>query len=333
MQGYHGMRNLTSFVFLVIFLFTLTEAHSEPLEISPTPLRIFDPNRPDAKKFGRLVFRGGLVLSSSHADFGGISAMRFTDNDGSFVALTDKARVITGVLVREGGRPAKIVNAAITRIKAANGRTITGARDKDSEALEIMGGRFIVGYERNDRLVTFNMKKRKLIAVGKSAAIDLNTFEFADNRGPEAIALNPKTGELFVFAEHSLDDAGNHRGFVFRDNKLERKNSVRASDGYSLTDAQFQADGSLILLERYFNPFTGVFMRLRLINPDDVSSDKPLDGPVLIEAGPRYEIDNMEALALSTSESGAVRLTLVSDDNFSDRQRTILLEFEISENR
>jgi hypothetical protein len=49
---------------------------------------------------------------------------------------------------------------------------------------------------------------------------------------------------------------------------------------------------------------------------------------VLIEADLGEEIDNMEGLAVH-QEAGKTILTLISDDNFSMIQRTILLEFEL----
>jgi hypothetical protein len=54
-----------------------------------------------------------------------------------------------------------------------------------------------------------------------------------------------------------------------------------------------------------------------------------LDGPVLMEADLGYEIDNMEGLAVHRASNGDIVLTLVSDDNFSIIQRTILLQFTL----
>lgn len=48
---------------------------------------------------------------------------------------------------------------------------------------------------------------------------------------------------------------------------------------------------------------------------------------MLIEAGPSYEIDNMEALAITRNEKGETIFTLLSDNNFNGFQRTILLRF------
>jgi hypothetical protein len=49
---------------------------------------------------------------------------------------------------------------------------------------------------------------------------------------------------------------------------------------------------------------------------------------VLIEADLGHEIDNMEGLAVH-QEGGRTFVTVISDDNFSPGQRTLLLEFEL----
>ncbi|MGZ5805484.1 MAG: esterase-like activity of phytase family protein, partial [Xanthobacteraceae bacterium] len=53
------------------------------------------------------------------------------------------------------------------------------------------------------------------------------------------------------------------------------------------------------------------------------------DGPSLFEADLGYQIDNMEALGIHVAKDGATILTMISDDNFSMLQRTILLQFAI----
>ena len=56
-----------------------------------------------------------------------------------------------------------------------------------------------------------------------------------------------------------------------------------------------------------------------------------VDGPVLFEVDLGYEIDNMEGLSVHRSADGETVLTLVSDDNFSPLQRTLLLQFTLAE--
>jgi hypothetical protein len=83
------------------------------------------------------------------------------------------------------------------------------------------------------------------------------------------------------------------------------------------------------LLERWYMPWRGVGMRIRRLAGADIAPDSMLDGPVLIEADLGHEIDNMEGLAVH-QEGGRTILTIISDDNFSPWQRTLLLEFELT---
>ncbi len=56
-----------------------------------------------------------------------------------------------------------------------------------------------------------------------------------------------------------------------------------------------------------------------------------VDGQELIFADMGYQVDNMEGLSVHRDASGATVLTLISDDNFSPIQRTLLLLFTLNE--
>ena len=301
-------------------------AIADDLKIKAEPIVNFKIGSSE-NRFGKLEFIGGLILTSKHEDFGGISGMRFVKGE-NFIAVTDKARVITGRLARKDGKPHAIKGEKITRIKAANGKTITGANDKDAEAIELAGNQFLVGYERNDRILRLNLRGRKLVADG-SYHVDLEPYAFPDNKGPEAIALDPNSGKLFAFAEYALNAEGNHKGFIISGGKVERELSMKEKNGFSLTDAHFLPDGDLLMLERYFNPFTGPYMRLRRIEKAKLFSNQPLDGEILVDVDDDFEIDNIEGMAISKMDDGGTRITVISDDNFSKRQRTVLLEFKL----
>jgi hypothetical protein len=59
--------------------------------------------------------------------------------------------------------------------------------------------------------------------------------------------------------------------------------------------------------------------------------DAVVDGLVLIEADLGDEIDNMEGLNVHRTADGEIVLTLISDDNFSPVQRTLLLQFTLAD--
>jgi hypothetical protein len=72
----------------------------------------------------------------------------------------------------------------------------------------------------------------------------------------------------------------------------------------------------------------GLGMRIRRIPLDAIKPGAlAVDGSVLIEADLGFQIDNMEGIAVHRNDAGEIVLTLVSDDNFSPLQRTLLLQF------
>jgi hypothetical protein len=54
-----------------------------------------------------------------------------------------------------------------------------------------------------------------------------------------------------------------------------------------------------------------------------------VDGPSIFEASLANEVDNMEGIDAHLTADGDTVLTMVSDDNFSLIQRTLLLQFTL----
>ena len=106
--------------------------------------------------------------------------------------------------------------------------------------------------------------------------------------------------------------------------------SVKRIGDFDLTDCALTPKGDLLVLERSFSRFKGVAMRIRRVMLTGIQPGATVDGPVLIEADMGYQIDNMEAFRCIVRD-GALVLTLISDDNFSMIQRTLLLQFTLEE--
>jgi hypothetical protein len=152
------------------------------------------------------------------------------------------------------------------------------------------------------------------------------------NQGLESIAVAPAggtlAGSIVVIAERSLDAAGNHRGFILSGPQTGTF-FIRRSDDFDISDATFLPDGDLLILERRFSFSDGFAMRIRRIAAAGIAAGATVDGPVLVESGTRYQIDNMEGLAVRPGPAGTTILTLISDDNNNLLQRTLLLEFAL----
>ncbi len=85
----------------------------------------------------------------------------------------------------------------------------------------------------------------------------------------------------------------------------------------------------MLLLERRFSWLTGIAMRLRRIAISDIAPGALVDGTDLLFADLGHQIDNMEGLSVHAASNGNTVLTLISDDNFSILQRTVLLQFRL----
>lgn len=89
--------------------------------------------------------------------------------------------------------------------------------------------------------------------------------------------------------------------------------------------------GDLLILERKFSWLSGIGIRIRRIPLKMVAPGAVIDGPSIFEANLGYEVDNMEGIDAHITPEGETVLTMVSDDNFSMIQRTLLLQFTLVE--
>ena len=81
-------------------------------------------------------------------------------------------------------------------------------------------------------------------------------------------------------------------------------------------------------------PFTideRIGIRIRRIALASVAPGAVIDGPPIFNADLGNEIDNMEGIDSYVTPEGETVLTMVSDDNFSMIQRTLLLQFTLVE--
>ena len=140
----------------------------------------------------------------------------------------------------------------------------------------------------------------------------------------------PLGGALLAFSEKALDEAGNIKGFIIGGPSPGRF-TVRRSDDFDITDAAVTPAGDVLILERKFSLLTGPGARLRKIPLAAIAPGAVVDGPVLMVADAGFQIDNMEGLSVHRGAAGETVVTIVSDDNFSALQRTLLLQFTLVE--
>jgi hypothetical protein len=154
------------------------------------------------------------------------------------------------------------------------------------------------------------------------------------NQGLEALVVVPKgqplAGTLIAISERGLDPQGNLIAFLIG-GPTPGQFCIRRSNDFDISDAVLLASGDLLVLERKFSWLSGVDIRIRRIALKLIVPGGLVDGPSIFEADFGHEIDNMEGIDAHVAEDGKTVLTMVSDDNFSPIQRTLILQFTLAE--
>jgi hypothetical protein len=305
-------------------------ASVERIEVHAQTVNAFEPRDPSRRRFGALEFRGGLTLTSSFRQFGGLSALRLGADGTRFLSISDKGRWFRGRIVYRDDHPAGLANVETAPMLGAGGVPLAQRGWYDSESLAQDGNTAYVGIERVQQIVRFDFGKAGLRARGQAIVVPPVFKTLPSNKGIEGLVLVPRgrplAGTLIAFSERGLDSDGNLLAFLIG-GKTPGTLAIKRSDDFDVSDAALIPDGDLLILERKFSWTSGVAIRIRRVGLDNIKPDALVDGPVLFEADMGYEIDNMEGLAVHRTSAGDVILTLISDDNFSPLQRTLLLQF------
>ncbi len=245
------------------------------IEIAAAPIDVFDPRAPSQVRFGALEFRGGMALTSSHRDFGGLSAIRVAADGAQFVALSDKAHWLTGRIVYDGARrPRGIAAAVLAPMLGPDGRTLAARGWYDTESLAQDGGTLYVGIERVNRVVRFDFGRLGVLARAEPVPAPAGVARLPHNKGLEALEIVPKgqplAGALIAISERGLDPQGNIRAFLIG-GPTPGEFSIKRSEDFDVTDCALLPSGDLLVLERRFFLWSGVAMRIRRV-PQSVRS-------------------------------------------------------------
>jgi hypothetical protein len=302
------------------------------ITISATPIPAFQPDNPSQLRFGSLEFRGGLVLTSTHKSFGGISALRVRSDGEHFLALSDRASWFLGRIVYENNRPAGIADASTAPVLDGDGKP---APRWDTESIADDGNTLYVGLERINSIFGFDFDWKSFPVNARPVTVPPELKDLPFNQGLEGMVFVPKkyrlAGTLIGFSEKGLTEAGNLKSFLIG-GPTPGMFAVKRTDGYDISDAAILPNGDILILERQYSLQRGVTMRIRRIRLEDIKPGALADGPTVVETDAHAQIDNMEAVSVHRSRSGETVLTLMSDDNFSPIQRTLLLQFVLREN-
>lgn len=265
---------------------------------------------------------GAWALEATPGSFGGLSGLDVLPS-GDLLAVSD-----AGALIEIGFDQAAMAptgQADLSFLRGADGEMLTGKSEADSEGLHLDGDFALVSFERNHRVLAFargicgsNARGVLVSDIGSSPATLSRSIP--NNSGAEG--LTALRGKVIAGLEVVVDQLG-PVGVVDSDGAMQF--AARPwIDGESLPLVGLDAAGdTLFSLHRTYNPLTGNSI---LINQIEADGQRTVLGRI---ARPLL-VDNFEGIAVHDTADGERRLFIVSDDNFSDSQQTLLYAFRLN---
>ncbi|QJE73087.1 hypothetical protein HHL28_08330 [Aerophototrophica crusticola] len=215
---------------------------------------------------------------------------------------------------------------------AGGGGKPLGSGERDSEGLAILGSwpgdGWVVSFERDHRLVRYPAALAGV--AGKTLQGPPGIADLPLNSGLETV-LALSDGTLLALAE---DDAGEgrHKAWLGRSGDWKAF-TYAARPPFLPVDAALLPGGDVLVLERRASWIGGWGSRLVRIAASDLSraaaTGGVVEGAELARLDPPLLVDNFEGIDVRPGKDGSLFIYLLSDDNFSILQRTLLLMFEL----
>lgn len=300
----------------------LGAANQEPLvELKPTEL---DPRDSERRDFGKMELMSAYVLRSSDRRFGGWSGLSI-GADGHLYAVSDRGYWFSARLVLEPtGKLVDLTDARIEPLLDLQGSPVTGAWH-DAEALSrTADGSFIVGFEGKHRLWRYPAPPKTFSAAPANVSLPDAILRAPTNGGIECLAAL-LDDRLLVLTEEMKNSDGSFAGWVQESGRFERLSYVPGSE-YRVTDCAALPNGDALALERRFTLLKLWGVRLTRVPSNQLHAGAKVSGTELLKLEAPLALDNFEAVAVQQTERGTV-IYLVSDDNYSRFQQTLLLQF------
>lgn len=304
---------------------------SGPVTADEIPMRAFgvilSHEEPEQRTVGRLRFRGGLDLHSGDRRFGGLSGLDISADGGRLTAITDRGVWFNALLGYN--RDGDLNSISDTRLQPAldeSGKPLAGRALTDSESIaRLTDGSFIVGFEQKHRLRHYRGTGSAARPIGAPPVLRASP----PNGGAEAVT-RLWGNELLVLSERLEARPGIAAGWIGSGRDWQAV-GFRRKGRFRPVGAATRDDGAVFILERRFTTIGGIASRISVLPGRRIAPGAIFDGVELAELSAPLVADNFEGISVRRGKAGETLIYIVSDDNFHDLQRTLLLMFSLAE--
>lgn len=257
-------------------------------------------------EIGPAQFDRAIDLPANRRNSGGFSGVEVSENGAVFLAISDRGYVLRGRLLRAAGHLAGVQTDPVRPLLTTGGTPVRGKGNDAEGAALAPDGTLYVSFEGQNRILSY--------AAGKPVAQRRFTSDlfvsFPSNGGMEALAIDA-AGTLYALPERIWRRRQPTPVYRLDAQGWTALPGYARNRGFLPVGADVGPDGRLYILERHFKGL-GFASRIRsyAIGPD------ALYDPQIILTTRQGRHGNLEGLSVWRDAQGAIRLTMVSDDNF-----------------
>ena len=334
------MKNaLARAAYLAVFAIVAMVGNAAAAELVTSSRLSLYPGKPAETRLGKLIYRGGLVLSSPDRRFGGLSDLAVSADGSRLLTVSDEARWFRAELSYDAaGNLSALSKGEIAPMLGLNGHVLEG-KDGDAEGLtyvisNTVDGVVLVSFEREHRVWSYDLSTG-MAARPTNVPLGAWTQAQSPNEGLEGIAL-VSADSLLVVSENAWGiDGGITASLESYPNAANMPNSrslgIARRPPYMVTSIARGPDDYVYILERRFSLAGGVGMEIRRVKLSEIRAGTSLKGEILADiVFQESSIDNMEGLAARRGPKGETLLYVISDNNFLSLQRNALMLFEVT---
>jgi hypothetical protein len=276
----------------------------------PVPL---DPHDPSVAAIGEFFYAGGLHLTARQTDrLHELSDIVISGED-KITAVGDEAVLFEARLVLDDrGRLVGVKEAILSPLTGTNGRPLTRKSLTDAEGLaRLPNGDLLVSFESPARIWLYPASG------GPPHNVPSPRVHLPSNAGLEALTTNPEAGgDGYIVGAEATGATWKCRVSA----SCVPGPTVDMPKEFGLVSLNSLPGGRLVCLLRAYDKVRGSRIILKVLEGTTVLTEMNLAAPLTV--------DNFEGVASVTADDGRVRFYLVSDDNGSASQRTLLLAFD-----
>jgi hypothetical protein len=245
---------------------------------------------------------------------------------------------VARLLYDRSGHLAGLEDAQLGRMKGRDGARLNSKRAADAESLAMLAdGSMLVGFERQHRILRYPAGDERrgggLAGTPMPFPAPPALAQAPANAGLEAITLL-SDGRLFLLTEDHAARPGTTAGWI----GIMRGGMPAWSpfhygvtEDFRPTSAAALPGGDVIVLERAAGLPGGWRVRLTRLRGAALAPNAIARGEELVRLATPWVTENLEGIAARPGPDGRTLLWLLSDDNFSSFQHTVLLHFALAD--